>query len=185
MTAVVTPTAQSPPHPVDTALQDPLVHQRLLVHARAVLRGRVADLEDVIHTVIERALKRRGQYDPTAGKSVTAWLAGFVPFVCKEKQREGARAPIQQPDQNALWDAVTVARPDREPDLADVRLQVERYLSELSADERAVVMPRFFDDLDLKEIAAKLGISHTAARQRFSRAMSRLHKLATTQEERS
>lgn len=185
MTAVITPTALPPPHPVDVALDDPAVRQRLLVQARAIVRGRVADAEDLVHTVFERALKKRDEFDPTAGKSVTAWLAGFVPLVCKEKQREVGRAPLQQPGQNAAWSEVAAARPDREPDLADVRFRVERYLAVLSPDERAVVVPRFFDDLDLKEVAVKLGISHAAARQRFSRAMNKLQTTAITKEDRS
>ncbi len=185
MTAVVTPTAHSPPHPVDVALADESVRDRLLVQAKAALRGRHADAEDVVHTVVERALKKRAEFDPTAGKSVTAWLAGFVPFVCKEKQREGVRAPAQQADSAAHWEAVAVARPDPEPDLADMRFRVERHLADLSADERAVVLPRFFEDLDLKQIAARLGVSHTAARQRFSRAVNRLRTLAAAKEGRS
>lgn len=185
MTAVVTPTAHSPPHPVDVALADESVRARLLAQATVALRGRHADAEDVVHTVIERALKKRHEYDPTAGASVTAWLAGFVPFVCKEKLREGVRAPAQQHEENAAWNEVAVARPDPAFDLADMRFRAERHLKELSADERAVVVPRFFEDMDLKEIAAKLSISHTAARQRFSRAMNKLKQIAVTKGDRS
>ena len=184
MTAVVTPAAHSPPHPVGVALADESVHARLLAQAKAALRGRHADADDAVQKVLARAWEKRHGYDPAAG-SVEGWLCGFAVNVFREMHRAAARAPAQQADNAAVWDAVAVARSDPEPDLADMRFRVERHLAELSADERAVVLPRFFEDMDLKQIAARLGVSHTAARQRFSRAVNRLRTLAAAKEDRS
>ncbi|MFN0126765.1 MAG: RNA polymerase sigma factor [Verrucomicrobiales bacterium] len=54
--------------------------------------------------------------------------------------------------------------------------KVDEAINRLPADERAVVVLRYFEDLDHEAIAGRMGISETAARKRLSRGLARLQK---------
>lgn len=53
---------------------------------------------------------------------------------------------------------------------------IDAAIDRLPAEERAVVLLRFFEELDHSAIAQRLGISETAARKRLSRGLARLQK---------
>jgi len=64
-----------------------------------------------------------------------------------------------------------VAPPGAEP------VDVERALARLDADHREVLVLRFVLDLPSREVAAALGITDDAARQRVSRAKAEFREV--------
>src|SRR5262249_46937700 len=58
-----------------------------------------------------------------------------------------------------------------------VRPVLDNTLHELEETDRAAIVLRFFEDLNLKQIGIQLGISENAARMRVDRALERLHDL--------
>ena len=67
-------------------------------------------------------------------------------------------------------------RPDPQDELLDDERakMVQRALMALDEDSRSLLLLRDWCDMSHQEIAAELGISHAAARKRYSRALSEL-----------
>lgn len=182
-TSVNPPPAAPPDDPVCAALDDPVVGDRLRRQALALLRQRAGvrsiEVDDILQKTTERALGRRGAFDGS-GRPVGPWLFGVLVNVVREEVRAARRRPAQQPADATAWEVAAVAPAAPDADLADARVRAERYLDGLSPDDAAVVCLRFFDGLDLSVVAGRLGITHEAARMRFSRAMRRLRARAGT-----
>jgi RNA polymerase sigma-70 factor (sigma-E family) len=64
-----------------------------------------------------------------------------------------------------------VAAPSIDPAL---RLSLLDALATLSAEDRALLVLRYFEDLPFPDVAGQLGLSHAACRTRASRALARL-----------
>ncbi len=58
----------------------------------------------------------------------------------------------------------------------DARLDVERGLRFLTSRERRILIMQFAEDLPIGEIARRLGVSSTRARQLERRAMTKVRK---------
>ena len=63
----------------------------------------------------------------------------------------------------------------------DQRLDLAAALADLSADDRTVLVLRYWQDLTTPQIARVIGISEAACRKRLARAHSRLRDLHPTQ----
>ena len=81
------PATTSPDDPVQAALDDPEMRNKLYRQAQSKLRAWLADrkpttrselAEDIVQETATRALDNREKFDPSLGKSVAAWLHGFV-----------------------------------------------------------------------------------------------------------
>src|SRR5262245_9291573 len=176
------PAAIAPPaHPVLSALVNTAVCDNLARQARALLGSRDGvrgiDIDDVLQKTKHRAIERHESFDGS-GRPVGPWLYGVLVNVVREEVRAASRQPAQQPADPTLWEKAAVAPPPRDVDTAADRSLVIQHLTRLSPDHRAIVRLRILDGLGLREIADRLGISHVAARMRFSRAMRHLQALA-------
>lgn len=60
---------------------------------------------------------------------------------------------------------------------SDLRLSLLQALDQLAPLDRAVVVLRYWEDLDVAQTAAQLGLSESACRTRSSRALARLRAL--------
>ena len=103
--------------------------------------------------------------------SVTGWLHRTAMNMARDLVRRRDRherniarfaaesaAETQEGGRPAEWEAIDAA------------------IDRLPADERAVVVLRFFEELDHDAIGRRLGISEAAARKRLSRGLARLQK---------
>jgi RNA polymerase sigma-70 factor (ECF subfamily) len=177
MTPATSPPPIAPPaDPVRAALDDPATRERLMIHARAVLRGRVADADDVVQEVCRRALARCHTFDPADG-TVNGWLSGIAANVLRETYRSAGRRPAQQPDDPAAWERAAVARED-DTGADDARVLAEKYVNQLPGEFREAVTLRYRDELDYREIAAQLGVTAVCVRKRVSRGLELLRGLA-------
>jgi RNA polymerase sigma factor (sigma-70 family) len=64
-----------------------------------------------------------------------------------------------------------------------VRLDLLTALQRISADDRAVLVLRFWEDLSVADTARLLGTSEPACRQRTARALTRIRALMPDLEE--
>ena len=132
----------------------------LLVHARK-LAGEAA-AEDVLQEAFLRALRAY----PRLGRAdhLRAWLYRVTTTTAFDHHRARRREiPIEEVP-------VTPTRDDHYDDA------FERLIEPLSPGAQAALRLRFVDDLDHHGVAAALGISPQAARQRVSTAVRELRR---------
>ena len=172
------PTAAPPADPVRAALDDPTTYARLLRHAAAAYRGSQSSVEDIVQTACLRALAKSGSYDSAKG-SITAWVGGFIVFVCHEQYRKEGREPRHRPDLDL---AQIAPGPPPEDAVTDYKEQLERCLETLSRADREVLELVHIKGWKQERIAAHYGISYPAARKRVSRALSRVKQLVQSLE---
>jgi RNA polymerase sigma-70 factor (ECF subfamily) len=146
------------------------------------LTGSHAAAEDVVQEAFLRLHRSAGRLDPA--RDPGAWLTTIVVNLCRDRWRSGAHrierrsAPL---DAAALGGALPSAPASDEPEAVLLRSERERLvheaLLELPPDLREVVVLRDWQGLGHEEIAALCGISHAAARKRYSRGLERLGAL--------
>ena len=138
----------------------------------------VLDLaQEVLDTAAGEALAHAKNFDPT--RSAAAWIRGIAARVLRDRRRADARARRCVP-QSALgeegWEsALSQLRTGPSGEAVDRRLDLERALAGITADERQVIELRFFQGLDGEELARALRAPTSgAARVRLCRALRAL-----------
>jgi len=135
----------------------------LLAHARR-LASRPTDAEDLLQEALLRALRAYPRL--RHGDHLRAWLYRVLTTTAIDAHR------ATRPEVLVGEPPVDAAAP---PDAADDGA-FEALIAPLPEAARAVLHLRFVDDLDHDAIAARLGISPEAARQRVSTAVRTLRK---------
>ena len=176
VTDTTPPTTAPPADPVRAALGDPATLDNLVRMATSRHPGNATLIDDVVQETCARALAKFAAYDPAQG-SVFAWLTGFLRNVYREQLRKDRRLPLR-PDLDLAEVAPSRAGPDETA--AERREMYEVCIERLTPGEQEVL--RLAHTLGLRgdEIAARLGITRPAARQRLSRAMGNLTRLVKT-----
>jgi RNA polymerase sigma factor (sigma-70 family) len=122
--------------------------------------------EDVAHDAVVSAWERRSSLrDPDA---LDAWFARIVANKCRDRLRDRTRHPIAEltldPEPGA---------PDASHDMAD-RDELGRAIATLTPDEQIVLGLRFGRDLEVREIARRLGQPEGTIKSRLHLARRRL-----------
>lgn len=141
---------------------------RSLVQTAFLLTGDLGEAEDLVQTALTRCLGRweRIEHPYTYVKRavVTSYLDGR-----------------RRTDRDALHRATELVEQDHPvsvpTDSVETADALWRALDDLSPRERAVVVLRFYEDLDDAEIARELGVRSSTVRATVSRALSRLRRL--------
>lgn len=136
----------------------------LLSAARLILRDEEAAADAVQDTLVQAWVDIKGLRDPAR---FDAWLHRMLVRLClraASRRRTGhvreIQAVIQMPTQT----------PDAQRDLA-ARDELERGLRRLPADQRAVLVVRYYLDLPLAECAEVLGVPIGTVQSRVNRAL--------------
>ncbi len=138
--------------------------------------------EDVSQEVFYRVHRAAHQID--LDQDVEPWLTSVVYNACRDYWRSRthkmSRRTISLDDAASDTAALTSRRDD--PEAAVVRREesrlVQRAISRLPGDLRAAVVLYDYHGLGHDEVATLTGVSHAAARKRYSRALSELaHEL--------
>jgi RNA polymerase sigma factor (sigma-70 family) len=87
------------------------------------------------------------------------------------RQRTDARA---RRDRAALMNTELLSESPSDPQWAEILPALDRALDSLPAEDRAVVVLRYYEQLSFHEIAARLPLTAEAARKRTTRAIERL-----------
>ncbi|MFB3906951.1 MAG: RNA polymerase sigma factor [Candidatus Eisenbacteria bacterium] len=133
--------------------------------------------EEVAQEVCYRIQRGAARLDPE--RDPVPWMLATTVNACRSVWRSAryrmdqASVPIEEVHEQA-WDGRRAPTP--EDLLAERRRneRVTRAVSELDPSLREVVLLHDYEGLDHKEIAAALGVTHEAARKRYSRALAEL-----------
>jgi RNA polymerase sigma factor (sigma-70 family) len=157
----------------ETAFRDLVARYVDLVHSAAVrlVNGDTHLAEDVTQTVfadlarLARTLSRETM--------LGGWLHRHTCFVASRTMRGERRRQErerQAVEMNALEDHSAANLASLAPILDDA-------VNQLSAEDRAAILLRFFEQHDFKSVGEVLGSNEEAARKRVDRALDKLHAL--------
>jgi RNA polymerase sigma-B factor len=135
-------------------------------------RGGIVRLPRPLHEAASRLPKAREQLTRRLGRTPTdaelAEAVGVSPAELADLEA-AMRAPA---------DAATAAVPDPRANASDERLLLAGAFEVLDDQEREIVFLRFIEDLDRKEVAARLGLSESQLGRRTRTALEKLrHEL--------
>jgi RNA polymerase sigma-70 factor (ECF subfamily) len=134
----------------------------------SVIVGNHSDAQDATHDAIERAWRARRSLREL--ERFDAWFHRIVVNACRDRIRRRRAMPIFV----AVQPADTPARPD-DPfaDTAE-RDAMRAALARINVDQRIVVAMRFYLDLEIDEIARRLGTRPGTVKSRLHRGLKTL-----------
>ena len=137
--------------------------------ARAIL-GDPAEAEDATHDAFELAWKRwHTLRDP---ELVDAWFGRILVNVCRERLRRQRRHPVSDLSSTVV-DALSVRD---HSGVASDRDEIGRAMARLNPDQQVAIALRFYADLTVDEIAARVGAPPGTVKSRLHHAMTALHR---------
>ncbi|WP_062303144.1 RNA polymerase sigma factor [Demequina subtropica] len=138
---------------------------RLIAYA-ALLVGRDGDAEDLVHDALVKVFSRPRRLHSVG--EAEAYVRSAMPSIVIDRARSAASR------RRALDRAYE--RPSRTPDV-DAGLDVRHALRQLSPRTQVCVVLRFFDDLTVPQIAARLGIAEGTVKRYLHDAVAQLAPL--------
>ncbi len=145
-----------------------------LVYSAALrqLNGDEAAAKDVAQTVfIDLARKARSLVDREV---LSGWLYTSTRYAAASFLRSHQRR--QAREQHAVSMQDTTVPPAGEDAEHDLRPVLDEALNKLAAEERNLLVLRFFQNKAFREVGSALGISEDAARMRVGRALEKLQE---------
>lgn len=143
----------------------------LVFHVRARIHGvSTPDVEDLLQRVLQKVVVHIQRFEYRGEGSFRKWLAKLVVNECKNEIE--TRAALQTESQE-LTEVEDVARAQSEELSAERRNLVEK-LGELDADDRDLLIMRYFEKMAWDAIAEVLGCSIEKARSDYDLAFQRL-----------
>lgn len=141
--------------------------------------------EDILHDVIDRALRCAAAFDPT--RRPMPWVLSIASNLIKQRKAELVRqrertGRIFKPrerdeglDSGACFDLIAAAGKNPEEVLAS-KQQIDSHLAHLSESDRRMIEYVIFHDMNGGDLAEALHISPGAARLRLHRTYDRLRR---------
>ena len=123
--------------------------------------GDWAEAEDMAQETYIRAWQKRSSFRGNA--SLLTWLMAIARRVCLDHLRRSQRAKRRPIDENCLTHAQDI----------ETKVDVQRALAKLNADDRAILYLRTGEELSFDEIAQVLGGNPATCRKRYERAKQR------------
>jgi RNA polymerase sigma factor (sigma-70 family) len=145
-------------------------HGGLVYHAcRRRLRDAhlAEDAAQAVFVLLARRGPQRGAYGSLAG-----WLYRTAHHACANAMRARNRRARHERAAAESASASIVSGPSTD----DCELILEDAMASLGSGERELLVMRFYEDRDLRELGQALGISQNTAAKRVSRAVNRLRK---------
>lgn len=138
-------------------------------YARA-LTGNTWAADDLVQDTLERACDKWRLWAP--GSDLRAWLFTLMHNLYLNQQRPQANAPRAVVDVDELHNDLHAA-----PSGTDTRIDLQRCLLLLPADQRAVLLLVTLEDMAYEDVGRVLGIPIGTVMSRLSRARARLREL--------
>lgn len=148
-------------------LQPIIEHQEWV---RSLVRRLVLD-QSVVDDVVQEAWLQILKSEELPTRSVRGWLAVTVRRLVWRRMRADSRRDRVESTASRSYDASAASSADRHLD--DYR-EISDAVKNLATDYRTVVIMRYYDGLEPKVIAEKLGLPATTVRNRLSRACDQL-----------
>jgi RNA polymerase sigma-70 factor (sigma-E family) len=141
-----------------------------LLRSAWLLCGDQHQAEDLVQETLAKVYARwhrrfGGGIDNPAAYSQTALVRTFL---SERRRKYSGELPYAEPPDRAQSDRVGET---------DLQLQVAEALAGLAPADRAVLVLRYLEDRSVSEVAAVLGVSEGAVRNRSMRALDRLRPL--------
>lgn len=143
-------------------------HRRVLFGTAYLVTRDRQIAEDAVQEALVKIWQHIGSLRNPA--DLTAWLARIVVNEVRQQVRKSKTTAVtleELPDPPEAPDAATTVGTEMRQDLAEA-------VGMLPADQREVVVPRFFSELTVPEIAAATGWRQGTVKSRLSRAMDKL-----------
>lgn len=145
--------------------------QPCLRFATRMLGGR-HDAEDVTQEALLRAYRALATYDPS--NSFRTWLFAILVNRCRTSLLQRSRYVRRVvTDEDALQKAVS----GDEAAATELRIEIERAVAMLEADQREAFLLKHVEQLGYEEMAAVTGAGVSALKMRVKRACERLQEL--------
>jgi RNA polymerase sigma factor (sigma-70 family) len=158
----------------EAAFRDLLTRYINLVYSTAVrlVNGDTHLAEDITQRVfIDLA---RAAPSLPKGVMVGGWLHRHTCYVGSKTLRGERRRQLRE---RQAVEMNSVQNDHSESNLAQVAPILDEAIDALKPEDRAAILLRFFEQLDLRAVGEALGISEEAARKRVTRALDQLHLL--------
>lgn len=128
---------------------------------------------DLSAEVFAAALTASRRYRPDRG-SVAAWLLGIARNKLRDSRKRGVVEASARRRLRVEPAALTDSDLERVEELASLDAEILERVADLPVDQREALMRRVVDECSYEEIAAQLGCSELAVRQRVSRGLKAL-----------
>ena len=149
------------------------------VHALArLLVGDIHDAEDLTQEIFFRVYRAAHRLDP--GRDPVPWVMAIAYNACKDFWRSAARrmsrrsVSIEAVPELAAELPAEEADPERQALMIEEERSVQAAILRLPENLRMVVLLRDYVGMSHEDIAAAIGVTHEAARKRYSRALAEL-----------
>src|SRR4051812_27151433 len=154
-----------------------LVKRRIdLVYSAALRQVRDAHLAEDITQAVFVILARKARGVAQSRTPMSAWLLTATHWVAMDALRKLARRRKHERKAAAMSQEARETEESMDDVWAAVAPQIDAALARLPEVDRAAIVLRFVEDKSLREVAAELGVSEAAAKQRVFRAVEKLRK---------
>jgi RNA polymerase sigma-70 factor (ECF subfamily) len=137
----------------------------------AVILGDALEAEDAVHDAALAAWRSFGQLRDQ--DRFDAWFARIVVNTCRDRLRARRRRPVVDLGSPLAAGGLAISAPDGSGLLAD-RDRIARAFTVLDPDEQLAVVLRYWMDLTVDDIAARMDLPSGTVKSKLHRAIERL-----------
>jgi RNA polymerase sigma-70 factor (ECF subfamily) len=142
-------------------------HRAMVYRTSYLMLGEAKDAEDTLQEVFSNVFRFLDSYDP-ARAAFTTWLYRITVNACLSRMRGATRPALLELDEDTPGD------PGDLFSRLSLIEQARHLLDALDADQRAVIVLRFYGDLSYQEIAETLDVPIGTVQSRFGRALKKM-----------
>lgn len=140
-----------------------------LLRSAYLLCGNEATAQDLLQITLVRAVRAAKQFE---GKSsLYTWLHGVLVNVHHHYQRAHQRTVLMEEIPTQPVDPISISG---QIDMEEGTAPLAKAIVRLSPEYREIIVLRFFDDLKVGEIAARMSLPLGTAKSRLRRALKHL-----------
>ena len=144
----------------------------VLYRCRQFLRDEDASW-DAMHQTFVKAIRYRSTFRRDAGPQT--WLFSIAHRICADELQRKGRAPIEV--ENEVLEVAVDERPQSMEERLVQTRTVARLLGYFSARIQQIVVLRYFDELEVREIASQTGLSERTVARRLQQFIERARRL--------
>lgn len=130
--------------------------------------------EDITSLVFTKALERVADFDFSKG-TIQAWLYQIARNAVVDYYRRGRERLTE--DISDAWDIPADTRTEKDTENGMLFVDLQKYLHEISAEQREIIILRIWEELSYKEIAEIVGKSEGSCKMAFARGIKKLQEI--------
>jgi RNA polymerase sigma-70 factor (ECF subfamily) len=156
-------------------------HKRLVAGVSARYFRRQEEIEEIVQTAFAKAYHELPKFRGEHERSFASWLVRITSNICFDTLRDQRRKPetlatdLSEHEAEAILMITADHSRRAEEELAEQDL-IEKLLSKLPADDRALLQMFYGEEMSVAEIADTLGLTQSNVKVRAWRARRNLRK---------